>query len=196
MNFTDLILTYGYPFIFLGAMFEGEAVLVLGGLVAFAGILKLHFVLLLAFLGALVGDFSWFMIGRKKGAAIFKRFPWLEKVSKKPQAMIHKNPKVLSFFMRFMYGFRNVVPMSLGMSEIKTSTFFLYNSLGAAVWVCLIGFAGYFFGDILETFIGKIRHNEFRIIIIAVLTFYIILGAIKLFKFLFRKINIETIREE
>src|SRR3990167_10082946 len=186
INFTDLILTYGYPFIFLGSMFEGEVVLVLGGLVAYAGILKLHFVLLLAFLGALVGDFSWFIIGRKKGPAVFKRFPWLERLSRRPQAMIHKNPKVVSFLMRFMYGFRNVVPMSLGMSGIKSSSFILYNSLGAVMWVCLIGFIGYFFGDVIETFVGRIRHNEFRIIIIAALTFYLILAAIRLFKFLFR----------
>src|SRR3989344_1549722 len=189
INFNDLIMIYGYPFIFLGSMFEGEVVLVLGGLVAYAGILKLHFVLLLAFLGALVGDFSWFIIGRTKGPAVFKRFPWLEKVSRKPQAMIHKNPKVVSFLMRFMYGFRNVVPLSLGMSGIKTSTFIFYNSLGAIVWVLAIGLAGYFFGDIMEVFIGKLRHNEFRIIIIAVVAFSLIHGAIKLFKFLFRKYN-------
>jgi len=187
MDFTNLILTYGYSFIFLGSMFEGEIVLVLGGLVAYAGILKLHFILLFAILGAITADICWFMIGRKKGAAIFKKFGWLEKISRKPQAMIHKNPKAISFFMRFMYGFRNVVPMSLGMSEIKTSTFIFYDSLGAILWVLIIGFAGYFFGDILEVFIGRIRHNEFRIIIIAVTSFYLITLIIRLFKFLFRK---------
>ncbi|MEK7552289.1 MAG: DedA family protein [Patescibacteria group bacterium] len=188
-NFTDLILTYGYPFIFLGSMLEGEVVLVLGGLVAYAGILKLHFILLFAILGAITADICWFMIGRKKGIRIFEKYPWLEKLSRKPQAMIHKNPKVVSFLMRFMYGFRNVVPLSLGMSSIKTSTFILYNSLGAVIWVLVIGLAGYFFGDIMEVFIGRLRHNEFRIIIIAVVAFSLIHGAIKLFKFLFRKYN-------
>ncbi len=80
---------------------------------------------------------------------------------------------LLAFGMRFMYGFRHLVPFSLGMSTIKTKTFMFFNFLGGLTWVLAVGFAGYFFGDVLEIYFGRLRHFEFRVIVFAIVVLVI-----------------------
>lgn len=187
MSFISLIDSYGYAAVFLGGMFEGETMLILGGLASYGGFLKIHFVFLFAFVGAITADWSLFFIGRHKGKKVIERWPKIRNLMLKPQRLIDKKSVFLAFFLRFMYGFRIVVPLSLGMSSIKTSTFLFFNTLGIALWVLIIGTSGYFFGDILEIFLGKLKRYEFKIIISTFIGVMAIYGIYKLVKYLLRK---------
>ena len=39
-----------------------------------------------------------------------------------------------------------------------------------------VGFAGYFFGDVLEIFFGRLRHYEFRVIVVIII--FVAIGSI------------------
>jgi membrane protein DedA with SNARE-associated domain len=123
--------------LFIGSIFEGESVVLLGGLAAHENYLLFPLVVLFAALGAIVGDWGFFFLGRYKGQSFFKRFPSLLKMSQKPRELIEKRPRFLSFAMRFMYGFRHIVPASLGASNIPTRQFLFWNGLGAVSWALL-----------------------------------------------------------
>ena len=165
---TAFIATYGYVAVFFGAVFEGETVLILGGFAVHEGYLSIAPLFLAAFLGAVVGDSSWFLLGKYRGAHILRRFPWFKKWAGQPLRLVHAKPRFLSFSMRFLYGFRNVVPFGLGMSPLPFHTFLVWNALGAILWTLTIGTAGYLFGDILEYALGNIRRYEFEIIVVAI----------------------------
>lgn len=182
MSLISFIGSYGYATVFLGGIFEGEAVLILGGLAARGGLLKPSLVFFFAFAGALLGDGAWFFIGRYKGKTVIEKWPKLKSLMLKPQKHINRKAVFLSFALRFLYGFRTVVPLSLGMSTIKTSSFLFFNMIGSILWVLVVGSLGYFFGDVLEIFLGKLRHHEFKIIIftfIGVIMVYLIYALIK-----------------
>ena len=84
-----LIAKYGYFVIFIGGVIEGGMVLVFGGLAAHERYLFLPFVILFAFLGALVSDFTFFYLGRRHGRGILLRWPHISKYTKKPQELVH-----------------------------------------------------------------------------------------------------------
>ncbi|MEK7149989.1 MAG: DedA family protein [Patescibacteria group bacterium] len=187
MSLINFISSYGYIAVFLGGIFEGETVLILGGLAAYGGFLKLPYVFIFALAGALVSDWSWFFAGRYKGKKLIDRWPKLKNFMLKPQRHIDKRAAFLSFSLRFMFGFRTVVPLSLGMSTVKTPVFLFFNTLGSILWVLVIGISGYFFGDVLEIFLGKLKRYEFKIIIYTLIGAIIIYAIYNLIKYLMKK---------
>ena len=175
------ITTYGYLAILVGSFFEGETILVIGGLAVQQGYLDLPLVFFFSFVGTLASDNVFFFLGRFHDHKLVAKYRFFSKLTTVSEKISGKSGAFLSFAMRFMYGFRHLVPFSLGMSDIKTKTFLFFNFLGGLCWVLAIGFAGYFFGDVLEIFLGKIRHYEFRAVVVAIIV--VVLGHI-IYKFI------------
>ncbi len=180
------IINYGYAAILVGAFFEGESILIIGGLAVQQGYLDLPLVFLCSFIGTLISDNLFFFLGRFHGHKLVSKHKLFGKLTVVSEKFSGRSGPFLSFAMRFMYGFRHLMPVSLGMSAIKGRTFFLFNLLGGLTWVLSIGFAGYFFGDLLEIFLGKIRHYEFRVVVIVILA--AVLGHI-IYKFIRRRME-------
>ena len=165
------IASYGYFAVFIGAIFEGETVLILGGLLAEQNHLSLSLIMLSAFLGSTFGDTSWFLLGKYGGTRVLQRLPFLARLTSGPIGLVSRKPRLLSLLMRFMFGFRTIVPFSIGMSKLKTLTFMGWNGLGVLLWVTIFGGVGYGFGAVIETFFGRIRRFELIVIIVIVLAF-------------------------
>lgn len=65
---------YGYGFIFLGTIFEGELVLLTAGFLAFLGVFNLWLVIIVAFFGASVGDNFWYHVGHIGGIPFLQSY--------------------------------------------------------------------------------------------------------------------------
>jgi len=169
LSIEQFIESYGYLAVFIGAIFEGESVVLLGGLSSHGEYLAFPIVVLFAAAGAIVGDWTFFFLGRYKKDWILLRFPYFQQLMHKPIAFVEKKPKMAAFFMRFMYGFRHIVPFSTGTTNISTSLFLAWNGFGAISWAFIFVSAGYIAGDILEVVLGDIRKYEFRIIVFSIL---------------------------
>lgn len=185
-NLIAFIEAYGYIAVFFGSIFEGESVLLLGGLAAHNGYLAFSLVVVCAFFGALAGDWGFFLLGRYKKDALFRRFPKLTQLTATPRSMIERRPAFISFGMRFMYGFRHIVPMSIGISNVPIGTFLLWNSIGAFSWSVLMVSLGYLAGDFLASIFGGIRGHEFRIIVIVVVAVVLFNYALRLIRSILR----------
>lgn len=160
---------YGYTAILIGSLFEGESILIIGGLAVHEGLLELPLVFLFSLIGTLIGDNVFFLLGRHKGHQLVAKYKFFSRLTTVSDKFSGKYAPWLAFGMRFMYGFRHLIPFSLGMSTIKTKTFIFFNFLGGVSWVLVIGLAGYFFGDVLEIFFGRLRQYEFRIIVVIII---------------------------
>ncbi|HRT63004.1 MAG TPA: DedA family protein [Syntrophales bacterium] len=160
MSLEELITTYGYAAIAIGTFLEGETILVLGGLAAYRGYLKLPWVLACAFLGTLLGDQFYFYIGRAKGQRILEKHRNWQSKSEKVFLLLTKHQVLLILGFRFLYGLRTVTPIVLGASRIAPVRFLILNILGAITWTIAIGVMGYLFGHTLEIIIGDVKRYE------------------------------------
>lgn len=171
---SSFIESYGYIAIFVSALIEGEPVIILGGMSAMAGLIPLWVVIASAALGAYVGDITYFYMGRYGGNYAHRRFPHFMGATKKPIELVTRYPRFFSFALRFMYGFRNIMPLCIGVSTIPTSIFFVWNAVGSLVWAIVVAGAGYIAGDILNQFFHSTSGMYVRIIIIMLVIFAIV----------------------
>ncbi len=161
---------YGYLAVLLGTFLEGETVLVLAGFAAHRGYLNLPLVICSAFTGTVIGDQLFYYLGRTHGQVVLNRRPsWRAKVEKS-QALIATHQILIILCFRFLYGLRTVTPFTLGLAGVPRRVFIPLNILGASIWSVAIGWAGYLFGQALETLFGRLKHLELWIMMgIAVL---------------------------
>ena len=167
-DFAPLVATYGYPAALVGAVFEGETVLVLAGLFAHRGVLDLPLVITLGAIGGAAGDVVYFTLGRRYGATLLERYPKYAPVADRVKSLIARFPDLAVFGIRFLYGLRTVGPGVIGASRITWRRFLLLNALGALVWsTCWVG-AGYVLGGAAQRLLGKVMHVERELLIAAV----------------------------
>jgi membrane protein DedA with SNARE-associated domain len=160
MNVDLLLHTYGYPALLLGAMVEGETIVMTGGFLARTGHLQLHWVMMLAFFGAWAGDQFYFHAGRKAGARLLERGARLQRGAEKVRRALQKHETLVVVGFRFLYGARIATPIVLGMGGFPPLRFFILNGVGALLWSATIASAGYFFGYVFEALLQDVKKYE------------------------------------
>jgi len=160
----SLLIQYGYPILLIGTFFEGETILVLGGVAAQMGYLSLDRVIACGFAGTLLGDQLYFLLGRRYGPGYLASRPAWQARSQKVYRIMERHPVLLILGFRFLYGLRTVTPFAIGMSNISYLRFALLNLLGAGLWAGLIALAGYYFGHGVALLIGDIQHYELEVL--------------------------------
>jgi membrane protein DedA with SNARE-associated domain len=160
MDLSTLIAQYGLITVFLGSLLEGETVLLLAGYAAHRGYLDFTAVVLVAMLGALIGDQAWFMLGRRHGTRLIARRPWLGDKTRRALLLIERHPTTTLLAMRFAWGLRTALPVAVGMSRIPWQRFLLLNLLSALLWSPLVAGTGYFSGALLSQHIAGLHRVE------------------------------------
>lgn len=168
MSLSEFVASFGYYAVFLGALLEGETILILAGFAAHQGILDLRYVIAIAFVASTLGDQIFFHLGRFYGVAILNRFPVLRARVPAVQQMLAKYHTMLIPAVRFLYGLRIAGPVIIGISGISSTRFALLNMLGAIVWAVTIALAGYYFGALLELLLKDIKHIQ-EVILLGIL---------------------------
>jgi membrane protein DedA with SNARE-associated domain len=156
----QLLQQYGYLAVLVGALLEGETILLIAGFASHRGYLDLGGVIAVAAAGGFLGDQGFFWLGRLRGNAVIVRWPKLQLHSRKVNALLERHHTWIIVGIRFMYGLRVAGPVLIGMSEVGALRFAVFNLIGAILWAVLIGGAGYLFGQALELALGNIRRYE------------------------------------
>lgn len=131
----------------IGAPFPEEAVLLLAGYFVSIDLVKFKYAILAALIGVIIGDNIAYYIGLKKGADFFKliggRFKILGGNIERVLNFFHKYHNMSIFLGRFLIGIRFLVPFIAGSLKISSKKFFIYNFLGAVIWIPFVIFLGY-----------------------------------------------------
>lgn len=161
-----LVREYGYFALLIGTFLEGETVLIIGGLLAKLGLLKLSTVMLVAFIGSFSGDQLSFYIGYFKGQEMLNRYrKWERRVDRIHKAIDRYRTMVMLGF-RFVYGMRIMTPFVLGLDKkVNLIRFSILNAVGAVIWSVTIAAGGYIFGYALESFVKDVKRYEIQIIL-------------------------------
>jgi len=185
MSIENLIVNFGYPAIFIGTFLEGESVLIIAGFLTHQGYFSIIPVLLLSLLGGFLGDQLIFYLGRSNSDKIIKRSPqWTEKIEKVKKIM-EKHQILLIFSMRFLYGFRYIIPFTIGMSKISAKKYIILNFLSAITWSISVFFVGYLFGQTIDLLLADFKKYEIKILLLLLLVIMVAL----LFKLISARIS-------
>jgi membrane protein DedA with SNARE-associated domain len=159
-NLQQLIEHYGYLAVFIGALVEGETILVMAGFLAHEGYLNVVGVMAIAAFGGFLGDQFFFALGRYRGREVLARFPSLQARATRVGLLVLRYQNWLIVFIRFMYGLRVAGPILLGMTPVSHVRFAVVNLLGAIIWATLIGGAGYLFGQAVGLFLHDAQRYQ------------------------------------
>lgn len=166
----QLIEHWGLAAVFVGAMAEGESVVLAGGAAAQRGLFPLWAVIAMAFAGTVAMDQTCFLFGRR-----FRTHRWIRAVRAKPLfdraiGFIERYPNGYILAFRFLPGLRIVSPIALGVSRVPAARFVLLNLVAGAVWAPLFGVLGYEAGKAADRIFGRVRSGErYILILLAVL---------------------------
>lgn len=133
---------------FVGFLFPGETVLVVGGLLAAQGAVPLWAVIAAGVAGAVVGDSVGYFVGRRYGSRAVRgvagRWVTEERLSRANRYLVERGGRAV-FLGRFTAALRVLVPGLAGMSGLRYRTFLGWNVAGGAVWgtaAVLLGYLG------------------------------------------------------
>ena len=178
------MLAYGYWAIFFGVMLEnaglpvpGETILLVAGYFASTGEFNIALVMLIAAVGAVIGDNIGFAIGHHFGRGFLlrvgrfffltpKRLEHMENFFQK-----HGNKTIL--VARFITGLRVFAALLAGASNMRWRVFLVYNVAGAVLWSIIITTLGYVFGQSLPLLLKWVGRSGTIFLIVA-----IVIGAI------------------
>lgn len=139
----------------LGAPLPGESALVSASLLASRGELNIVDMFLVAWLAAVMGDFTGYLIGHFGGRPLLERYGWLvrltpERLHKFEEIFRARGP-IIVITARFFILLRQLNGLIAGSMGMPWMRFLIANIIGAALWTAVWGLGPYFFGD----FVGR-----------------------------------------
>ncbi len=173
-----LLSTYGLWIIFFGMIIEGTAVIILSGVLCHLNILPCEETLIVAILGAIVGDQMWFYIGRNYAHRVLSKFPLLKEKVNALRREVETKGKWLAMSSRFIYGGAIAIPIVLGIQHYSHKKFTLFDTIG----VSLASMVGLTIGYLLSSSLKKVT-NEITQIEHFMLLLVIIIAIISLYKY-------------
>ena len=170
MTLETFVMNYGYPALLVGALMEGETIVIIAGFLAHSGQLYLPWVMLTAFVGAFSADQFFFQVGKRKGKAYLENRPtWEPRVDKIRRFLVgYQVIAILAY--RFVYGMRTITPIVIGASGFSTLRFVLLNFCSTLLWSLVVSTAGYYFGHLFQTLLQDVQHYEIIIMLAIAVT--------------------------
>jgi membrane protein DedA with SNARE-associated domain len=156
---------------FVGLIAPGETAIVLGGVVAAEGDVQLAPILLLAWLGAALGDLTSFLVGRRLGRNFLlargprlgvtaPRLAWVE-------GFFDRHGAKAILIGRFVGIVRAVAPFLAGASRMRLRDFLPWSLLGTAAWATAFTMVGYAFHSSFGSAADALSHGALAAAVLA-----------------------------
>jgi undecaprenyl-diphosphatase len=165
---------------FVGLAVPGETALLVGGFLAYQGSASLPLMMVVAALGAVVGDSIGYEIGHRFGPPL-KASRLGQRVGDdrwhRAEAYLARKGGRAVFLGRFIGVLRALVPTIAGLSGMPYRRFLVWNALGGLIWGPTFVFLGYVAGSSykrVETFAGR---ASLVLLIVVVIVAAVVVGA-------------------
>ncbi|WP_336606796.1 DedA family protein [Campylobacter sp. RM9334] len=165
--------------IFLWCTLEGETALILAGLAAHGEHIHIGLITFIAGCGGFLGDQIYFYIGRYSKSYIRKKLKAQRRKFAVAQILLQKYGWPIIFIQRYMYGFRTVIPMSIGLTNYSAKKFGIINFISAQVWAAITIFIVYIFGEQIWAIINWAKEHWYLAAILVIGFLCLILYAFK-----------------
>jgi membrane protein DedA with SNARE-associated domain len=168
----QFLIRHGYSTLFIwvfvnqmGIPIPVTPILLVAGALAGIGQLSFSFVLSVSFFASLLSDFFLYLIGRLRGSKVLSL---LCRISLDPDSCVHRTKSIFAQYgarsfliIKFVPAMNTVgVPLA-GIFHMHPLRFFLFDGLGAIVWVGVFSGFGYLFSYEIEYFaVRATRHGS------------------------------------
>ena len=177
-----LLSQYGLWIVFFGMIVEGTAVIILSGVLCHMGVLPCEATIIVAILGAIVGDQIWFYIGRNYAQKFLSNFPTIKKHINKLQEKVQSKADILAVTSRFIYSGAIAFPLVLGIHNYSHKRFTVLDSVGVSLASITGLLLGYFLSNSFKKVLGDISHFEHILLFIVIM-----MVAIKFYRYNIKK---------
>jgi len=129
----------------------GDSILFIAGTVVATAGLDVHLLVMLLIAAAVLGDSLNYAIGHYIGPRVYDRpdSRWFKQAHlRKTQAFYDKYGGVTIIIGRFIPIIRTFAPFLAGVAGMSYRRFLSYNVIGGVLWISLLVYAGYLFGNI------------------------------------------------
>lgn len=141
---------YGYFALLIGTFFEGETAILVASSLSHTGLFEIPYTVLFGFSGSFISDWIYYLIGRMNGKYFIERRPRLKDRVQPITNFFHRHKMQILFTYRFMYGFRVIIPLIIGMSNVKPLQYLAYSLVAGLLWATTVSTTGYFIGKFLN----------------------------------------------
>lgn len=174
----------GYPGIFLLMAMESsiipipsELVMPPAGYLVQQGRMHMGLVILSGTLGSLAGAYVNYFVARWLGRPLvikYGRYVWItEEHFTRVEAFFLSHGEISTFIGRLLPVIRHLISIPAGIARMHHGRFSLYTTVGAAIWVSILSWMGYFIGQ-EQALIAKYSHKA----VLGVIVFSIVLGGV------------------
>lgn len=158
-----------------------DIILFAGGLMAYYGAADIKLMILVSFLGVMLGDSAVFIIGARYGRRV-RKFHFVQRIlppkrMKIVRRKLHEQGNKVIFAARFMPGLRTPIFFTSGTLHLPFRIFFFFDGLAALISVPTIVYVTYYFGDHFDRVIKYVKRAQFGIV--ATIVVVILIVAIK-----------------
>lgn len=179
----DFIKDWGYLAVFIGALIEGESIVLTASALAYAGFLDIYIVATVAFFSTVFSEQACYLIGRHYGPGLFDKFPRFKPAADKAFSILKRIDVWFILTCRFIYGIRTVSPLVIGAAHIPIKKFIPLNILAAAIWASISCAGGYYLGEIIMENTDIIKQLSKNVGLIVLTVFVIVAGIIIFIKY-------------
>lgn len=160
-----LFVVFAETGLFIGFFLPGDSLMFISGMLCAEGIIRQPIAVLipLLILAAVLGNVAGYWFGRRAGPALFKRDDsWIfkKRYVELTRSFYERHGGRALVLGRFLPIIRTFAPILAGVIRVNFGKFMLFNVLGATLWICTMGLAGYFLGQI-----PWVKHNIEYIVI-------------------------------
>jgi len=156
---------YGYIALLMGTFMEGETSILMAASLIHKGIFNFPLTVFAAFLGSFLSDWIYYLMGRFNGKYFLASRPKLNAKVKPVTDFFHQHKFQILFSYRFLYGFRIIIPLVIGMSGLRPIHYLFYSTVTGLLWAVSVSATGYWIGRLLELRIQSFEENILYIIL-------------------------------
>lgn len=157
----------------------GDSLLFVAGTIAAAGELNVHALVLLLIAAAIAGDSLNYSIGRYLGPRVFRfedsRF-FKRAYVDRTHAFFERHGGKAIILARFVPIIRTYAPFVAGIGSMRYRRFLLFNVTGAVLWVALLTYAGFFFGNL------PLVRNNLTVVILGIIVLSVMPAVIEFWR--------------
>jgi len=150
--------TYGLIILFglvamesAGIPLPGETALIAASVLAAQGHFAIEWVIVVAALGAIVGDNIGYWLGREGGLRLLGRWGWSRRLRDRyipfAQRFFDRHGGKTIFIARFIAVLRVAGAWMAGIARMPWRRFLLWNAAGGICWATLVGLVSYYLGN-------------------------------------------------
>jgi membrane-associated protein len=146
------LLVFAESGLFFVFFLPGDTLLFSAGIFASQGYFPISLLIIACIVAAIIGDNIGYWTGSAMGRGLFERtstFFFNKNRVYDAERFYKRHGSMTIIAARFVPVIRTFAPIVAGVAKMRYKTFFIYNIVGAVVWVTVVSLLGYYFGGLI-----------------------------------------------